>query len=135
MRIISLMAIIAWLLPAVSIAGTATGTISATIVQPFQVEGSSALNVSRTSAGHLSVKGLIRTQPGLMLSVTPDGRVELTKISGHETLSLTGLHSVAMLSAQADGSATLTLGGQLNISRKTLPGSYSGIVNIMVDYQ
>ena len=135
MRIFALLIIFIALMQSTAHAGTATGTIGVTLLQPFEVDGPKLFDTHYNHSGRLSAKAIFHTQPGITLSVVSDDKVLLSSSSSDKKLIVTNLHAMAMLHSNNLGEASMDLAGQLIIDRQTVPGRYSGIVNITADYQ
>jgi hypothetical protein len=76
--------------------------------------------------------------PNAMVLVTlPSAAVDLTRVSGTETMSLGGFNTNPNGAFQLDalGAGSFTVGGTLTVASGQVPGNYSGTFSVSVEYQ
>ncbi len=135
MKIAAAIASLLIIIPLSASAGTVTGSIGATIVSPVSVSGASGFDMQRRRSGVLRFGTLVHAQPGTAVSVTSDSSVMLSRSGSDEKLALTGLAPRVQLSPDSRGNTHLALQGRLPADISIHAGTYTGQVNIMMDYQ
>ncbi|HOB12683.1 MAG TPA: DUF4402 domain-containing protein [Novosphingobium sp.] len=143
-------------------ATTATGTATAEVLSSLTVTATADLNFGQIAAntgGTVTVNAdstvassgaLISTgtrapaafdvvgSPDAMVIVTlPTAAVNLTRVSGTETMSLGGFNTDPNGAFQLDssGNGAFTVGGTLTVGSGQVPGTYTGTFSVSVEYQ
>ena len=147
---------------AASAATSATANATAEVLSTLTVTADSALNFGQIAAntgGTVTVNGdstvastgtLISTgtrapagftvtgTPGVNVVLTLPGTATLTRVSGTQTMSITGFNSNrsgAFQLAAGTGSATFAVGGTLGVASGQVAGVYNGTFSVSVEYQ
>jgi Domain of unknown function (DUF4402) len=143
-------------------ATTATGTATAEVLSSLTVTavddlqfgqiaantgGTVTVNANSTvaSSGGLVSTGtrtpasfdVLGTPSASVIVSLPTAAVNLTRVSGTETMSLGGFNTNPNSSFQLDvaGAGSFTVGGTLTVGSNQVPGNYVGTFQVSVEYQ
>ena len=80
---------------------------------------------------------VIGSANSMIIVTLPTAPVDLTRVSGTETMSLGGFNTTPNGGFQLDGAGAgnFTVGGTLTVGAAQVPGNYTGSFSVSVEYQ